>query len=191
MNLNTFNNSQKIIIEDDNSVLMFEDEEVILVRKFREKIQADFLKYIGEYTSYGRLTTDMGDMSSLFGQINKIEWVHYPSEGKDCKLLIVGEKDWRTGKVKIYGECTFSSVLEKLSENPHTSGIRRRRKSSGEQGILPQEIENPGLNDFNETRQIKIILEFIPENSPLEPESPLEEIRQMLRENPEKTNFNS
>jgi len=158
------------------------------VRKFREKIQADFLNYIGKYTSHERLT---GDRSSLFGQINKIEWVHYPSEGKDCKLLIRGEKDWRTGKVKTYGECTFSSVLEKLSENPHTSGIRGRRKSSGEQGILPQEIENPGLNDFNETRQIKITLEFIPENSPLEPESPLEEIRQMLRENPEKTNFNS
>jgi hypothetical protein len=51
MNLDTFNNSRKIIIEDDNSVLMFEDEEVILVRKFREKIQEDFLKYIGKYTS--------------------------------------------------------------------------------------------------------------------------------------------
>jgi len=146
------------------------NQEVILVRKFREKIQADLLNYIGKYTSFERLRTDMQDRSSLFGQINKIEWVHYPSEGKDCKLLIVGEKDWRTGKVKIYGECTFSSVLEKLPENPHTSGIRRRRKSSGEQGILPQEIENPGLKDFNETRQIKIILEFIPENSPLEPE---------------------
>jgi len=81
------------------------------VRKFREKIQADFLNYIGKYTSHERLT---GDRSSLFGQINKIEWVHYPSEGKDCKLLIRGEKDWRTGKVKTYGECTFSSVLEKL-----------------------------------------------------------------------------
>jgi hypothetical protein len=77
MNFDTFNNSRKIIIEDDNSVLMFEDEEVILVRKFREKIQADFLNYIGKYTSYGRLTTNMEDRSSLFGQINKIEWVHY------------------------------------------------------------------------------------------------------------------
>ena len=193
MNFDTFNNSQKIIIEDDNSVLMFENEEVILVRKFREKIQADFLKYICQYTSSGRLTTDMGDRSSLFGQINKIEWVHYPSKGKDCKLLILGEKDWRTGKVKTYGECTFSSVLEKLSKNPHTSYIRRRRKFSSEQGILPQEIENPGLKDLNETRQIKITLEFIPEESTIEqePESPLEEIRQMLRENTEKTNFNS
>ena len=81
MNINTFNNSQKIIIEDDNSVLMFEDEEVILVRKFRKKIQADFLKYIGEYTSHGRIRTDMQYISSLFCQINKIEWVHYPSEG--------------------------------------------------------------------------------------------------------------
>ncbi len=41
-------------------------------------------------------------------------WVHYPSKGKDCKLLRLGDKDWRTGKVKTYGECTFSSVLEKL-----------------------------------------------------------------------------
>ncbi|MCZ8118496.1 MAG: KGK domain protein [Microcystis sp. LE18-22.4A] len=185
MNFDTFNNSRKIIIEDDNSVLMFEDEEVILVRKFREKIQADLLKYIGKYTSSGRLTTDMGDRSSLFGQINKIEWVHYPSEGKDCKLLIRGEKDWRTGKVKTYGECTFSSVLEKLSKSPYI------HRNSSEGSILFQEIRNQGFNDFNETRQIKITLEFIPENSPLEPESPLEEIRQMLRENTEKTNFNS
>jgi hypothetical protein len=154
------------------------------VRKFREKIQADLLNYIGKYTSFERLT---GDRSSLFGQINKIEWVHYPSEGKDCKLLIVGEKDWRTGKVKIYGECTFSSVLEKLSKSPYI------HRNSSEGSILFQEIRNQGFNDFNETRQIKITLEFIPEESPLEqePESPLEEIRQMLRENPEKTNFNS
>ena len=189
MNIDTFNNSRKIIIEDDNSVLMFENEEVILVRKFREKIQEDFLKYIGEYTSYGRLRTDMGDRSSLFGQINKIEWVHYPSEGKECKLLIRGEKDWRTGKVKTYGECTFSSVLEKLSKSLYI----HRNSSSSEYDILFKEIRNQGFNDFNETRQIKITLEFIPEESTIEqePESPLEEIRQMLRENPEKTNFNS
>ena len=187
MNFDTFNNSQKIIIEDDNSVLMFENEEVILVRKFREKIQADFLNYIGKYTSHGRLRTDMQDSSSLFGQINKIEWVHYPSEGKNCKLLIRGEKDWRTGKVKTYGECTFSSVLEKLSKSPYI------HHNSSEGSILLKEIRNQGFNDFNETRQIKITLEFIPEESTIEqePESPLEEIRQMLRENPEKTNFNS
>ena len=114
MNINTFNNSRKIIIENDYSVLMFEDEEVILVRKFKEEIQADFLKYIDNFTSYGRLRKNLQDQYSIFGQINNIEWVHYPSEGKDCKLLIRGEKNWRTGKVKIYGECTFSSVLEKL-----------------------------------------------------------------------------
>lgn len=178
MNFDTFNNSRKIIIEDDDSVLMFEDEEVILVRKFRKKIQADFLNYIGQYTSFGRLT---GDRSSLFGQINKIEWVHYPSEGKDCKLLIRGEKDWRTGKVKTYGECTFSSVLEKLP---------KKTRPDYDDEFLP-ELQKQGFEHFNETRQIKITLEFIPENSPLEPESPLEEIRQMLRENTEKTNFNS
>jgi hypothetical protein len=185
MNLNTFNNSQKIIIEDDNSVLMFENEEVILVRKFREKIQEDFLKYIGEYTSYGRLRTDMGDRSSLFGQINKIEWVHYPSEGKECKLLIRGEKDWRTGKVKTYGECTFSSVLEKLPK-------KTPERPDYDNEFL-RELQKQGFDNLNETRQIKITLEFIPEESTIEPEpeSPLEEIRQMLRENPEKTNFNS
>ncbi len=140
------------------------------MRKFREKIQADLLKYIGKYTSYGRLRTDMGDRLSLFGQINKIEWVHYPSEGKDCKLLILGEKDWRTGKVKTYGECTFSSVLEKLSKSLYINN------NSSEGSILLREIRNQGFKDFNETRQIKITLEFIPKNSPLEqePESPLE-----------------
>lgn len=181
MNFDTFNNSQKIIIEDDNSLLMFENEEIILVRKFKEKIQADLLKYISNYTSYGRLRTDMQDRSSLFGQISKIEWVHYPSEGKDCKLLILGEKDWRTGKVKTYGECSFSSVLEKLSKSPYI------HRNYSEDSILFQEIRNQGFNDFNETRQIEITLEFIPEESIMykEPESPLEEIRQMLRENPE------
>ncbi|RPH91459.1 MAG: KGK domain protein [Chroococcales cyanobacterium metabat2.561] len=185
MNLDTFNNSRKIIIEDDNSVLMFEDEEVILVRKFREKIQEDFLKYIGKYTSSGRLTTDMGESSSLFGQINKIEWVHYPSEGKDGKLLIVGEKDWRTGKVKTYRECTFSSVLEKLPK-------KTPERPDYDNEFL-RELQKQGFEHLNETRQIKITLEFIPEESTIEqePESPLEEIRQMLRENPEKTNFNS
>ncbi|MCA2702820.1 MAG: hypothetical protein IM500_21125 [Microcystis sp. M179S2] len=152
----------------------------MLVRKFREKIQADFLNYIGKYTSHERLT---GDRSSLFGQINKIEWVHYPSEGKDCKLLIRGEKDWRTGKVKTYGECTFSSVLEKLP--------KKTPERPDYDGEFLRELQKQGFEHFNETRQIKITLEFIPENSPLEPESPLEEIRQMLRENSEKTNFNS
>ena len=154
------------------------------MRKFREKIQADLLNYIGKYTSFERLT---GDRSSLFGQINKIEWVHYPSEGKDCKLLIRGEKNWRTGKVKTYGECTFSSVLEKLSKSLYINN------NSSEGSILLRKIRNQGFKDFNETRQIKITLEFIPEESKIEqePESPLEEIRQMLRENPEKTNFNS
>ncbi|WP_287739500.1 hypothetical protein [Microcystis sp. M179S2] len=150
------------------------------MRKFREKIQADFLNYIGKYTSHERLT---GDRSSLFGQINKIEWVHYPSEGKDCKLLIRGEKDWRTGKVKTYGECTFSSVLEKLP--------KKTPERPDYDGEFLRELQKQGFEHFNETRQIKITLEFIPENSPLEPESPLEEIRQMLRENSEKTNFNS
>ena len=185
MNIDTFNNSRKILIEDDNSVLMFENEEVILVKKFKEKIQADFLAYIGNFYSYGRLRRNISQMSSTFGQINKIEWFHYPSEGKDCKVLILGEKDWRTGKVKTSGECTFSSVLEKLSKSPYI------HCNSSEYDILFKEIRNQGFNDFNETRQIKITLEFIPENRLLEPESPLEEIRQMLRENPEKTNFNS
>ena len=153
------------------------------MRKFREKIQADFLNYIGKYTSHERLRTDMQDRSSLFGQINKIEWVHYPSEGKDCKLLIRGEKNWRTGKVKIYGECTFSSVLEKLP--------KKTPERPDYDGEFLRELQKQGFEHFNETRQIKITLEFIPENSPLEPESPLEEIRQMLRENSEKTNFNS
>jgi hypothetical protein len=112
----------------------------------------------------------MGDRSSLFGQINKIEWVHYPSEGKDCKLLIRGEKNWRTGKVKTYGECTFSSVLEKLSKSLYINN------NSSEGSILLRKIRNQGFKDFNETRQVKITLEFIPEESPLEqePESPLE-----------------
>ncbi|MCA2642280.1 MULTISPECIES: KGK domain-containing protein [unclassified Microcystis] len=186
MNIDTFNNSRKILIEDDNSVLMFENEEVILVRKFKEKIQADFLEYIGNFNSQGRLRTDISNSSSTFGQINKIEWFHYPSEGKDCKVLILGEKDWRTGKVKPSGECTFSGVLEKLS-SPYI------HRNSSEYDILLREIRNQGFKDFNETRQIKITLEFIPEESTIEqePESPLEEIRQMLRENTEKTNFNS
>ena len=133
------------------------------MRKFREKIQADFLNYIGKYTSHERLT---GDRSSLFGQINKIEWVHYPSEGKDCKLLIRGEKDWRTGKVKTYGECTFSSVLEKLP--------KKTPERPDYDGEFLRELQNQEFEYLNETRQIKIILEFIPENSPLESESPLE-----------------
>lgn len=152
------------------------------MRKFREKIQADLLNYISKYTSFERLT---GDRSSLFGQINKIEWVHYPSEGKDCKLLIRGEKDWRAGKVKTYGECTFSSVLEKLPK-------KTPERPDYDDEFL-RELQKQGFEHFNETRQIKITLEFIPEENTIEqePESPLEEIRQMLRENPEKTNFNS
>ncbi|MFM8300556.1 MAG: hypothetical protein ACKN9A_19805 [Microcystis aeruginosa] len=139
------------------------------MRKFREKIQADLLNYIGKYTSFERLT---GDRLSLFGQINKIEWVHYPSEGKDCKLLIRGEKNWRTGKVKIYGECTFSSVLEKLP--------KKTPERPDYDGEFLRELQNQEFEYLNETRRIKIILEFIPENSPLEPESPLEEIRMLL-----------
>jgi hypothetical protein len=139
------------------------------VRKFREKIQADLLNYIGKYTSFERLT---GDRSSLFGQINKIEWVHYPSEGKDCKLLIRGEKNWRTGKVKIYGECTFSSVLEKLP--------KKTPERPDYDGEFLRELQKQGFEHLNETRQIKITLEFIPENSPLEPESPLEKICMLL-----------
>ncbi|MFM6324561.1 MAG: hypothetical protein ACKPKE_25515 [Microcystis panniformis] len=141
----------------------------MLVRKFREKIQADFLNYIGKYTSHERLT---GDRSSLFGQINKIEWVHYPSEGKDCKLLILGEKDWRTGKVKTYGECTFFSVLEKLPK-------KTPERPDYDDEFL-RELQKQGFEHLNETRQIKITLEFIPENSPLEPESPLEKICMLL-----------
>ncbi len=139
------------------------------MRKFREKIQADFLNYIGKYTSHERLT---GDRSSLFGQINKIEWVHYPSEGKDCKLLILGEKDWRTGKVKTYGECTFFSVLEKLPK-------KTPERPDYDDEFL-RELQKQGFEHLNETRQIKITLEFIPENSPLEPESPLEKICMLL-----------
>ena len=139
------------------------------MRKFREKIQADLLNYIGKYTSFERLT---GDRSSLFGQINKIEWVHYPSEGKECKLLIRGEKDWRTGKVKTYGECTFSSVLEKLPK-------KTPERPDYDNEFL-RELQKQGFEHLNETRQIKITLEFIPENSPLEPESPLEKICMLL-----------
>ncbi|ARI82117.1 hypothetical protein IQ224_22440 [Microcystis sp. LEGE 00066] len=142
------------------------------MRKFREKIQADLLNYIGKYTSFERLRTDMQDRSSLFGQINKIEWVHYPSEGKDCKLLIRGEKEWRTGKVKIYGECTFSSVLEKLP--------KKTPERPDYDGEFLRELQKQGFEHLNETRQIKITLEFIPENSPLEPESPLEKICMLL-----------
>ncbi|ELP53275.1 hypothetical protein O53_2079 [Microcystis aeruginosa TAIHU98] len=123
------------------------------MRKFREKIQADLLNYIGKYTSFERLRTDMQDRSSLFGQINKIEWVHYPSEGKDCKLLIRGEKEWRTGKVKIYGECTFSSVLEKLP--------KKTPERPDYDGEFLRELQNQEFEYLNETRQIKIILEWL------------------------------
>ena len=47
---------------------------------------------------------------------------------------------------------------------------------------LLQILKEQGFKNFNETRQIKITLEFIPENSPLEQESesPLESICMLL-----------
>jgi hypothetical protein len=38
MNFDTSNNSQKILIEDDKSLLMFENKEIILVGQFKNQI---------------------------------------------------------------------------------------------------------------------------------------------------------
>jgi hypothetical protein len=97
--------SKKFIIEDDNSLFMFENEQIMLVKNFKEKVLGDIRGYIANFTSHGRIKGS--EHNSIFGQIDKLEWIHYPRDGRDCNLLILGEKEWISGKVVTYGECTF------------------------------------------------------------------------------------
>jgi hypothetical protein len=164
---------KKFIVEDDNSLLMFENEQIMLVKNFKGNVLRDIIQYREHFTSYGRMKTNNNDYSCIFGQIDKLEWIHYPRDGRDCKLLILGDKEWISGKVVTYGECTFSPILEKLSKSVNVP--------KNEYSILLKELKALGINDFSETYQINVTLEFIPESvdseTLTEPESPLDEIR--------------
>jgi hypothetical protein len=161
MNFDTSNNSQKILIEDDKSLLMFENKEIILVGQFKNQIIEELEDYISDFVLDGVM---LKSKSYICGQIAKLDWVYYPRDGQILNLLILGEKQWRQGKIKVYGQCDFSPILEKLAHQEY------------DYSQLLQILKEQGFKNFNETRQIKITLEFIPENSPLEQESesPLE-----------------
>lgn len=74
MTLNAFNNSQKIIIEDDNSLLMFEDQEIILVGKFKNQILEELEDYISDFVLDGVM---LKSKNYICGQIAKLDWVYY------------------------------------------------------------------------------------------------------------------
>jgi hypothetical protein len=156
---------KKFIIEDDNSLLMFENEQIMLVKNFKAWVLGEIKQSIVDI-SCGMM---FNDNYHAVGQIDKLKWIHYPRDGRDCNLLILGEKEWISGKIVTYGECTFSSVLENIS------------KQMGGGSDLLSELKTIGINDFSETYQINVTLEFIPESvdseTLTEPESPLDEIR--------------
>ncbi|MEG3439086.1 KGK domain-containing protein [Pannus brasiliensis CCIBt3594] len=143
--------TQGLIIEDENSVLMFEDEQTILVKKFKQKLLSDLTYHINKKACYGLIESSSG---TRLGQINNFDWIFYPSEGKECQLLLLGDTSWRSGYLKIYGKCVFT------------------------------DLKNEDFNDPQKTRQINIILEFISKDvtidEPQEPESPLDDIRRSM-----------
>jgi hypothetical protein len=105
---NDFTRLKKFIIEDDNSLLMFENEAIMLVKKFKEKVLGEIIRYISTYIFHDIVKAH--ENNSIFGQIDKLEWIHYPRDGRDCKLLILGDKEWISGKVVTYGECMSIQV---------------------------------------------------------------------------------
>ena len=86
MNLNTFNNSRKIIIEHDYSVLMFENKEIILVGQFKNQIIEELEDYISDFVLDGVM---LKSKSYICGQIAKLDWVYYPRDGQILNLLIL------------------------------------------------------------------------------------------------------
>jgi hypothetical protein len=153
MTANQSANVQNLIIEDENSVLMFEEESTILVKKFKEKIFREISYHFDKNACYGQIISN----HSPIGQIDKLDWVYYPTNGKNCQLLILGEKNWKKGVIKIYGNCVFN-VFDDCEES-----------------------RNLASSESHKWRKINVVLEFIPEITEpeieVESESPLDEIR--------------
>jgi hypothetical protein len=178
---NGLTNSKILSTDHDNDLLKINGS-IIHINSYRQRIINKVSGFIYEIISYGRMKSRLE--SYVFGQVNNLTWTHYPSEGNECELLILGDKEWLLGRIKAYGEITFSPVLEELPKSVESRKQSLETRRFDEYSKLREELNKRGIKDLRETCQIKITLEFIPQVADIEvqheSESPLDEIRKSM-----------
>jgi hypothetical protein len=151
-------------IDGDDHVVLFTDEQLIKVGKLREQLRVSLYNPLRtkDKLNYGSLVLPYG----FSGQFTSIRWQCWPQEGIDCEILFLGSSLWQKGKIRM------------------TANIEISLNKNISQGTIMQ--ENRFMINFDELHSIKLVLEFASENPnfflPEMPESPLDEIRQQIRE---------
>jgi hypothetical protein len=151
-------------IDGDDHVVLFTDEQLIKVGKLREQLRVSLYNPLTnkDKLNYGSLGLPYG----FSGQFSFIRWQCWPQEGIDCEILFLGSSLWQKGKIRMTANIEIL-LNENISNNRITTGSRF-------------------TINFDELHSIKLILEFASENPnfflPEMPESPLDEIRQQIRD---------
>jgi hypothetical protein len=151
-------------IDGDDHVVLFTDEQLIKVGKLREQLRVSLYNPLTnkDKLNYGSLGLPYG----FSGQFSFIRWQCWPQEGIDCEILFLGSSLWQKGKIRMTANIEIL-LNENISNNRITTG-------------------NRFTINFDELHSIKLILEFASENPnfflPEMPESPLDEIRQQIRD---------
>lgn len=163
----------------DDDVLSF-DNTTFKVGQLREEIRQKFHEIAKDLLDYGRKSLHINQYSrpmNIWGGFNNVKWLCFPNEGIDCEVLMLGATSWQQGKLKIQGYLKFLPIIENfkyIEANKMIDKLRRKKINS------------------SDLFKIKVVLEFLPESvetptsNQLEmtaPESPLDDLRQMMNQN--------
>ena len=157
-------------IDSDDHVILLSDDRAIKVGTLRQQLSSSYRSLLSKL-DYGYLS--LSSSQEIFqGQITSIAWKAWPDEGIDCSILFLGSSDWNKGKLRV----TASLEIER------NELISKRRHITNERHGI---VVNSKVN-MDQLVVIKITLEFASDNSnffsPEIPVSPLDEIRQQIRE---------
>lgn len=147
------------ILDGDDDVLLFSDNNTFTVRKFKELVGNEFwgkLLQGDRLKGRGDIKSDLSSVSFGSGSFicGEIQWKSIKTIS--CKLLKIGSKGWQEGQLKVQARATNSYY-----ENEEL------RKDKYKAGTLDISVE--------------FCLDRPPEMpTPPEPESPLDKIRQSV-----------
>lgn len=160
-------NDRFTLLECDDDVLSFFNQ-TFKLSNFRKRVNLEFNRKLNQYSQ--------NEASGLFGlyiegitiQSSNINW---HSTIINCEILRLGYKHWQSGKLRIQLELEGVDVTHEYSHGRHTS-----RKTTKE--IKIQQICLEFCPDELEVNRAELPLDNI-----CQPESSLDDIRQMMNGN--------
>jgi hypothetical protein len=133
-------------IEGDDGVLSLNDYNILKIGKYRHEICEQFQSIAQSLLSQGKQQIALAKLAqaqTVTMQFQQIDWICSPSEGIDCEILFLGEKNWQKGKLRIRVSIEFPEISIELTpiNDIFLEEITNKNKSQGNNFIINVSLE--------------------------------------------------